>query len=87
MALADAAERERQCKLAPIAAGIAAALRRKEMSELGKLLLKAKAIVPHGEWTLWLHEIGVPYRMANEAVRVAKHDRAVAQRWMRSAAE
>ena len=87
-AKAEAASRERACKLAPIVAGIRDAKRARQVVVVGRSLLKAKAIVPYGEWTTWLGEIGVPYQYAVAAIRLAKQNRAVAQRWaLRDAAE
>jgi hypothetical protein len=77
--------RERAALLAPIVADLRAELalptRWQNFVVVGRLLLKAKGIVPHGEWQMWLEEIGVPYYHAVKCIKRAKEKRAVAQRW------
>ena len=81
----EAEEQRRAVVLAPIVADLRTELalptRRQNFVVVGRLLLKAKAIVPYGEWTTWLEENGVPYHHAVKVIRLAKANRAVAQRW------
>jgi hypothetical protein len=70
IAQTEAADRERECQLTPIVAGIAQARQRRDFAEVGRLLLRAKGIVPYGQWTTWLEEIGMPcgFRSMSPAV-------------------
>jgi hypothetical protein len=84
----DELDRQRECQLAPLVVGIVQARHDKQTVVVGRLLLKAKGIVPYREWVSWLEEIDLPYHYAVQAMRVAKADRAVAQRWqLKDAAE
>jgi hypothetical protein len=88
IAQTDEAERRRECALAPIVAGIAQARQRRDFVEVGRLLVRAKRIVPYGQWMTWLEEIGMPYQCAVQSIRLAKGNRAAGDRWgFRRAAE
>lgn len=79
-ALADRVESE----LSALADAIAEARLRRDFVEVGGLLLKAKAVVPHGHFQDWLGEIGLPYHHAFQAMRLWKQNRELAKRAQRA---
>jgi hypothetical protein len=68
-----------QEKLALIVEGIREARVRKDYVVVGRLLWKAKAIVPHGQWRMWLNEIGLPYRYAVNCIKHCRDSRRIGE--------
>jgi hypothetical protein len=66
-----------QEKLALLVKGIHAARSQRDNIEVGRLLWKAKAIVPHGQWQMWLNEIGLPYRYAVNCIKLWRDNRRI----------
>jgi hypothetical protein len=75
--MADSDEKERQ--LAELVAGIREARARRANVVVGRLLWKAKGIVPHGQWRMWLNEVGLPYRYAVDCIQHWRNDRRLGQ--------
>jgi hypothetical protein len=68
-----------QEKLALIVKGIHAARSQRDNIEVGRLLWKAKWIVPHGQWQMWLNEIGLPYRNAVNCIKLWRDNRRIGE--------
>jgi hypothetical protein len=65
----EAEKRAWRCSFAPLLDAICEARRRHDFAETGRLLWKAKALVPRRRWQAWLATIGLPYQHAKPMIR------------------